>query len=117
MEAPPKSNGERDILEFEDGLAKVLEELDGAGVTFQSASEPFDTTTAGRMMVHMLGVFAESARQTTSIRTPAHRDRAHRSAPRVGTVRLIGGDAAINQCQRPAEFLNLRVGVSWSRRV
>ena len=42
------------------GLAKVLEELDAAGVAFRSASEPFDTSTAaGRMMMQMLGVFAE----------------------------------------------------------
>jgi site-specific DNA recombinase len=52
------------------GLAKVLEELDGAGVAFQSASEPFDTTTAaGRMMVQMLGVFAEFEREMIVERT------------------------------------------------
>jgi site-specific DNA recombinase len=47
------------------GLAQILEELDGAGVAFRSATEPFDTTTpAGRMMVQMLGVFAEFERAT-----------------------------------------------------
>jgi site-specific DNA recombinase len=52
------------------GLAKVLEELDGAGVAFRSASEPFDTTTAaGRMMVQMLGVFAEFEREMIVERT------------------------------------------------
>jgi site-specific DNA recombinase len=52
------------------GLAKVLEELDGAGVAFQSASEPFDTTTAaGCMMVQMLGVFAEFEREMIVERT------------------------------------------------
>ncbi len=45
------------------GLAQVLEELDHAGVSFRSATEPFDTgTAAGRMMVQMLGVFAEFER-------------------------------------------------------
>jgi site-specific DNA recombinase len=47
------------------GLAQVLEELDRAGVVFRSATEPFDTgTPAGRMMVQMLGVFAEFERAT-----------------------------------------------------
>jgi site-specific DNA recombinase len=47
------------------GLAHLLEELDKAGVAFRSATEPFDTTTpAGRMMVQMLGVFAEFERAT-----------------------------------------------------
>jgi hypothetical protein len=43
------------------GLAQLLEELDRAGIAFRSATEPFDIATpAGRMMVQMLGVFAES---------------------------------------------------------
>jgi site-specific DNA recombinase len=47
------------------GLAQILEELDHAGVAFRSATEPFDTATpAGRMMVQMLGVFAEFERAT-----------------------------------------------------
>jgi site-specific DNA recombinase len=41
-------------------LVALLDELDHAGVTFRSATEPFDTSTpAGRMLVQMLGVFAE----------------------------------------------------------
>ena len=52
------------------GLAKVLEELDAARVAFRSASEPFDTSTAaGRMMMHMLGVFAEFEREMIVERT------------------------------------------------
>jgi site-specific DNA recombinase len=52
------------------GLAKVLEELDAAGVAFRSASEPFDTATAaGRMMMQMLGVFAEFEREMIVERT------------------------------------------------
>jgi site-specific DNA recombinase len=47
------------------GLAQILEDLDGAGVAFRSATEPFDATTpAGRMMVQMLAVFAEFERAT-----------------------------------------------------
>jgi site-specific DNA recombinase len=52
------------------GLARVLEELDTAGVAFRSASEPFDTgTAAGRMMVQMLGVFGEFEREMIVERT------------------------------------------------
>lgn len=45
------------------GLAQIIDELEKAGVIFRSATEPFDTgTPAGRMMVQMLGVFAEFER-------------------------------------------------------
>jgi site-specific DNA recombinase len=45
-------------------LVALLDELDRAGVTFRSATEPFDTSTpAGRMLVQMLGVFAEFERE------------------------------------------------------
>src|SRR5919108_1345092 len=52
------------------GLARVLEELDAVQICFRSASEPFDTSTpAGRMMVQMLGVFAEFEREMIVERT------------------------------------------------
>ncbi len=45
-------------------LVNLLDELDSAGVVFRSATEPFDTSTpAGRMLVQMLGVFAEFERE------------------------------------------------------
>jgi site-specific DNA recombinase len=41
-------------------LAGIAEELDTLSVVLRSATEPFDTgTAAGRMMLQMLGVFAE----------------------------------------------------------
>lgn len=41
-------------------LAQLAEELDGLDVVLKSAAEPFDTgSAAGRMMLQMLGVFAE----------------------------------------------------------
>ena len=44
-------------------LADLLGRLDQAGVGFRSATEPFETTTpSGRMMMQMLGVFAEFER-------------------------------------------------------
>ena len=58
------------------GLAQILEELDQAGVLFRSATEPFDTgTPAGRMMVQMLGVFAEFERATLIDRVVAGMER------------------------------------------
>lgn len=52
------------------GLVQVLEGLDVAGVAFRSVSEPFDTSTAaGRMMIQMLGVFAEFEREMIVERT------------------------------------------------
>jgi site-specific DNA recombinase len=41
-------------------LASIAEELDALNVVLRSATEPFDTgSAAGRMMLQMLGVFAE----------------------------------------------------------
>ena len=58
------------------GLAQLLEQLEQAGVGFRSASEPFDTTSsAGRMMVQMLGVFAEFERATIVERVIAGMER------------------------------------------
>ena len=45
-------------------LVMLLDDLDRSGVVFRSATEPFDTSTpAGRMLVQMLGVFAEFERE------------------------------------------------------
>jgi site-specific DNA recombinase len=58
------------------GLAHVLHALDEAGVLFRSATEPFDTaSSAGRMMVQMLGVFAEFERATIVERVIAGMER------------------------------------------
>lgn len=44
-------------------LLGILERIEKAGATFQSLTEPIDTAThAGRMMMHMLGAFAEFER-------------------------------------------------------
>jgi len=46
-------------------LVHLLEELETAGVAFRSATEPIDTSSAtGRMLVQLLGVFAEFERAT-----------------------------------------------------
>jgi len=58
------------------GLAQILEQLEEAGVSFRSASEPFDTcSSAGRMMVQMLAVFAEFERATIVERVVAGMER------------------------------------------
>ncbi len=58
-------------------LAHISEELDRAGVALRSATEPFDTSSAaGKMMMQMLGVFAEFERTTIVERITAGMDRA-----------------------------------------
>jgi DNA invertase Pin-like site-specific DNA recombinase len=53
-------------------LLDLLTELDQAGVAFASATEPFDTSTSiGRMLVQLLGVFAEFERETIFDRVTA----------------------------------------------
>jgi DNA invertase Pin-like site-specific DNA recombinase len=81
-------------------LLHLLAELDDAGVAFASATEPFDTSASiGRMLVQLLGVFAEFERETiidrvtkgmaTKAASPAHHPRRgpHRSTgERAGTA-------------------------------
>ncbi len=57
-------------------LSHLIDDLDTAGVAFRSATEPFDTATpAGRMMVQMLGVFAEFERALIIDRVTAGMER------------------------------------------
>ena len=58
-------------------LAQISEDLDRADVALRSATEPFDTSSeAGKMMMQMLGVFAEFERTTIVERVVAGMDRA-----------------------------------------
>lgn len=44
-------------------LLSILQRIESVGASFQSITEPIDTTSgAGRMMMHMLGAFAEFER-------------------------------------------------------
>jgi len=62
----------------------VLEKIDQADAHFQSLTESIDTTTsAGRMMMHMVGSFAEFERSLLRERTRVGLDEARR-AGRVG---------------------------------
>jgi site-specific DNA recombinase len=57
-------------------LVTLLDDLDRAGVVFRSATEPFDTSTAmGRMLVQMLGMFAQFERDTIIDRVIAGMER------------------------------------------
>lgn len=57
-------------------LAGLAEELDRLGIILKSATEPFDTgSAAGRMMLQMLGVFAEFEHATIVDRVTAGLER------------------------------------------
>ncbi|MGH2725319.1 MAG: recombinase family protein [Actinomycetota bacterium] len=57
-------------------LAQIAEDLDRMGASLRSATEPFDTSSAaGRMMLQMLGVFAEFERTTIVERITAGMER------------------------------------------
>ncbi|MFL6140389.1 MAG: recombinase family protein [Labedaea sp.] len=57
-------------------MVMLLDELDKVGVVFRSATEPFDTSTPmGRMLVQMLGMFAQFERDTIIDRVIAGMER------------------------------------------
>ncbi|MGH3569860.1 MAG: recombinase family protein [Pseudonocardia sp.] len=57
-------------------MVMLLDELDSVGVAFRSATEPFDTSTPmGRMLVQMLGMFAQFERDTIIDRVIAGMER------------------------------------------
>ncbi|QUN14978.1 recombinase family protein [Nocardia seriolae] len=61
---------------FSRNLVTLLDELDRAKVVFRSATEPFDTSTPmGRMLVQMLGMFAQFERDTIIDRVIAGMER------------------------------------------
>jgi site-specific DNA recombinase len=58
-------------------LAQTADELERSGVALRSATEPFDTSSAaGKMMLQMLGVFAEFERATIVERITSGMERA-----------------------------------------
>jgi site-specific DNA recombinase len=57
-------------------MVTLLDDLDRVGVVFRSATEPFDTSTPmGRMLVQMLGMFAQFERDTIIDRVIAGMER------------------------------------------
>jgi site-specific DNA recombinase len=72
-------------------LVTLLDDLDHAGVVFRSATEPFDTATAmGRMLVQMLGMFAQFERDTIIDRVIAGMERKAASGKWKGGRRPFG---------------------------
>jgi site-specific DNA recombinase len=72
-------------------LTGLLDDLDEAGVTFRSATEPFDTSTpVGRMLVQMLGVFAEFERETIIDRVISGMERKAAKGLWTGGARPLG---------------------------
>src|SRR5262249_16682900 len=72
-------------------LTTLLDDLDEAGVVFRSATEPFDTSTAvGRMLVQMLGVFAEFERETIIDRVTSGMERKAAKGLWTGGARPLG---------------------------
>lgn len=65
-------------------LLQIIDKIDKAGAGFKSLTEAIDTTTpAGRMMMHMVGTFAEFERAMIRERTRAGLERA-RCEGRIG---------------------------------
>lgn len=76
-------------------LASILEQLDDHDIAFRSATEPFDTAfPAGRMMVQMLGVFAEFERATIIERVIAGMRKKAAKGGWNGGTRPVGYDYA-----------------------
>jgi len=66
-------------------LAQMVEELDRYGVALKSITEPFDTSNAaGKMMLQMLGVFAEFEHATIVERTRTGMEKKAKSGRWVG---------------------------------
>ncbi len=68
-------------------LAQMVDELTNDGVTLRSITEPFDTANAaGKMMLQMLGVFAEFEHSTIVERTKVGMEKKARGGTWVGGV-------------------------------
>ena len=86
-------------------LLHILEKLEAAGAGFRSLTESIDTTTpAGRMMMHMVGSFAEFERAMIRERTSAGLAEA-RAAGRIG-----GRRAKLSAAQRADVLENVLSG-------
>ena len=74
-------------------LLSIMEKIDAAGAGFQSLTEAIDTTTpAGRMMMQMVGVFAEFEREMIRERTRAGLERARKKGRHPGRKPKLSDD-------------------------
>lgn len=71
-------------------LLRVLKEVTDAGASFRSLTEPIETSTpAGRMLVQLLGAFAEFERAIIRERCEAGRTVARERGVRFGRPRML----------------------------
>lgn len=74
-------------------LLGIMEKIDAAGAGFRSLTESIDTTTpAGRMMMQMVGVFAEFERGIIRERTQAGLERARKKGRHPGRKPKLSAD-------------------------
>ena len=74
-------------------LLTIMEKIDAAGAGFRSLTEAIDTTTpAGRMMMQMVGVFAEFEREMIRERTRAGLERARKKGRHPGRKPKLSDD-------------------------
>ncbi|MES2581340.1 MAG: recombinase family protein [Pseudomonadota bacterium] len=74
-------------------LLNIVQKIEAAGASFQSLTEPIDTSTgAGRMMVHMLGAFAEFERGIIRERCMAGQSAAMERGVHCGRPRSLDPD-------------------------
>jgi site-specific DNA recombinase len=93
-------------------LTTLLDDLADADIVFRSATEPFDTSTpVGRMLVQMLGVFAEFERETIIDRVINGMERKAAKGLWTGSARPLGyhvDRASDNLVPDPAEAATVR---------
>jgi DNA invertase Pin-like site-specific DNA recombinase len=71
-------------------LLRIISTIERTGATFRSITEPIDTSTPiGRMLLHLLGVFAEFERSVIRERCQAGRIAARSRGVRFGRPRSI----------------------------
>jgi DNA invertase Pin-like site-specific DNA recombinase len=71
-------------------LLRILARIELSGATFRSLTEPIDTASpAGRMMIHLLGAFAEFERALIRERCMAGQDAAWNRGVRFGRRRAL----------------------------
>lgn len=74
-------------------LLSIMEKIEAAGAGFRSLTESIDTTTpAGRMMMQMVGVFAEFEREMIRERTRAGLERARKKGRHPGRKPKLSDD-------------------------
>lgn len=77
-------------------LLRILARIEAAGASFRSLTEPMDTGTAvGRMLLHLLGCFAEFERAVIRERCAAGRVAARDRGVRFGRPRLLPPDGEL----------------------